>query len=223
MKKGLFPVLAAAAFAFVLGCASEPKREPPFDAVTPLEPGEEFAFGRSIAARLMVGKEVVTDERARRYVAQVGGVVAAASARPDPYDGYRFYIVRDDHVAWYSAPGGFVFVTTGAIRACRNEDQLAGVLAQEMAHSALGHALAGEPVLSVRPTRESWPHAPEWGAEQFRAIAASAAARATGGWTEAQEREASEWAAAALKRSGYGAGGVEARAARFESELAAVR
>ncbi|NUN48354.1 MAG: hypothetical protein HUU15_05945 [Candidatus Brocadiae bacterium] len=123
MKRLLAVVGAAvAAWAVGSGCATEPPRDPPFDEESPLEPGEEFAFGRSIAARLSTGVEFVEDAKARAYVARVGGVVAAASRRPDPYDGYRFYIVQDPRVSTFSAPGGFVFVTTGALKALKDED-----------------------------------------------------------------------------------------------------
>lgn len=216
---------AAGAFALALGCeTSPPPRDPPLDATSPMEPGEEFALGRSVAARLSTGRELVVDERARAYVARVGGLVGAASARPDPYDGWRFYIVRDDRVATFSAPCGFVFVTTGALKASRDEDALAALLAQEMAHSALAHALDGEDVRAIRPTRESWPNAPEWGLQEFQRLCDAAAARATAGWTEPQEQAASEWARAALARAGYSdAPSPETRAKRFQQELQAVR
>jgi len=226
MKRLLAVVGAAvAAWAVGSGCATEPPRDPPFDEESPLEPGEEFAFGRSIAARLSTGVEFVEDAKARAYVARVGGVVAAASRRPDPYDGYRFYIVQDPRVSTFSAPGGFVFVTTGALKALKDEDALAGLLAQEMAHCALGHALADLPVRNVRPTRESWPNTPEWGPEVFREICDTAAGRSRQGWSEAQELEASEWARAALGAAGYvvDGAGPETRAQRFAAELAAVR
>ncbi len=227
MKK-LVQAVAAGTLAWLIaaGCVSEPKHEPPYDAEAPLTPLEEFTFGKSIAARLTRGHELASDARAREYVARVGGVVAAVSARPDPWDGWRFYIVRESRVATWSAPGGFVFITAGALKACGNEDALAALLAQEMAHSALRQCLEGEPLLDVRPTRDSWPYTPAWGKDSFLQICDRAAARCTSGWTEAQERAASEWAGRALAAAGYvtEAGAVpEARTKRFVEELGAVR
>ncbi|MCE9582161.1 MAG: M48 family metalloprotease [Planctomycetes bacterium] len=226
--KRLLQATAAGALAWLIaaGCASETKHDPPLDTTAPLTPAEEFAYGRSIAARLSRAHELATDARARTYVAEVGGVVAAASGRPDPYDGWRFYIVKDAKVATWSAPGGFVFVTTGALKAAKNEDALAGILAQEMAHCALRHALEGERTTDIRPTQESWPFTPEWGKEAFQQICDRAAEKASAGWTEAQEEAASAWALAALKTAGYAteAGAVpEVRVKRFGEELAAVR
>ncbi|KAF0244746.1 MAG: peptidase M48 [Planctomycetota bacterium] len=227
MKK-LLQAAAAGVLAWLVatGCASEPKRDPPFDAVTPLTQSEEFAYGRSIAARLTRGHELSSDVKAREYLSRVGGVVASASSRPDPYDGWRFYIVRGSQVSTWSAPGGFIFITDGALKAAKNEDALAALLAQEMAHSALRHALDGESVLDIRPTRESWPFTPAWGKEAFRQICDRAANRATAGWTEAQEQAASAWANAALAGAGYAtevAAVPEVRVKRFEDELGGIR
>ena len=209
------------ALALGAACSTEPKRDPPFDGDTALMPGEEFAYGRSIAARVCADKELVEDRRVREYVARVGGTVAAASARPDPYDGWRFYVVRDATVSTFSAPCGFVFITTGALKASKSEDVLAAMLAQEMAHSALDHALEGEPVRDIRPTRESWPYASPGAAKIFHGICDGAARRATGGWTEEQELAASAWAQEALKRAGYETGGTapEIRTKRWQEEL----
>lgn len=224
----LTQALSAGALAWLIaaGCALEPKREPPFDAASPLTPREEFAYGQSIAARLCRGRELVSDARAREYVARVGGTVASVSGRPDPWDGWRFYVVRDSRVATWSAPGGFVFVSTGALKACANEDALAALLAQEMAHSALRHALEGEDARDVRPTRESWPNTPEWGKETFAKRCDRVADRCAAGWSEAQEEAASAWARQALAAAGYAteASAVpEARVRRFTEELGAVR
>ena len=50
-------------------------------------------------------------------------------------------VVDSDEINAYAGPGGWVFVTTGAIRAAKSEDELAGILAHEIAHVVRGHAL----------------------------------------------------------------------------------
>ena len=95
-----------------------------------------------------------------------------------------------------------------------------------MAHSALRHALAGEPCLDARPTAESWPGTPSWGRDSFAKSCDRSAERAAAGWTEEQEQAASTWAAEALKTAGYAAEEKdvpEIRTKRFTEELAAVR
>jgi predicted Zn-dependent protease len=76
--------------------------------------------------------------RARR-VALVGAAVAHVSDRPSlPW---RFGILRASEVNAVSAPGGAVFITRGALARVQNEDQLAGILAHEVAHVTGRHAL----------------------------------------------------------------------------------
>ncbi|MCC8193336.1 MAG: M48 family metallopeptidase, partial [Deltaproteobacteria bacterium] len=62
-------------------------------------------------------------------------------AGPDAGAGYRFdvSILDADMVNAFALPGGFIVVTTGLIRRCRTPDELAGVLAHEMAHVTERH------------------------------------------------------------------------------------
>ena len=47
---------------------------------------------------------------------------------------YFFGILDTDEINAFAAPGGYIFVTRGALKLMRNEAQLAGVLAHELAH-----------------------------------------------------------------------------------------
>jgi Zn-dependent protease with chaperone function len=66
------------------------------------------------------------------YVAKVGKLLASYSTRPElPW---TFGVVENDGVNAFSAPGGYVAVTTGLMRLVENEAQLAGVLGHEIGH-----------------------------------------------------------------------------------------
>ncbi len=101
---------------------------------------EERAYGGAIAVKI-VQKYGGLDEEPKRlqYVLRVGQAVAAYSARP-ALD-YHFAVLNSDSVQALSAPGGYVFVTRGALKKMHSEAQLAGVLAHEVAHIAAKHAL----------------------------------------------------------------------------------
>lgn len=73
------------------------------------------------------------------YVNLVGRNLAAQSGRP--LLPWTFAVVDSDQVNAYSAPGGYVFVTSGLLRTLQSEDELAGVLAHEIGHVTEGHAL----------------------------------------------------------------------------------
>ncbi len=73
------------------------------------------------------------------YVERVGGNLAALSSRPSiPW---AFGVVDSPDINAFSAPGGYVTVTTGLLKATHNEAQLAGVLAHEIAHVTQKHSL----------------------------------------------------------------------------------
>lgn len=108
-----------------------------FEEFTDDDVSEERRFGREIAARILGRLALLDDENAQQYVNLVGSAVAGQSARPEI--AFRFAIVRSDTVNAYSAPGGYIFVTTAAVKAMENEAELAGVLAHEIAHVTERH------------------------------------------------------------------------------------
>jgi beta-barrel assembly-enhancing protease len=54
---------------------------------------------------------------------------------------YSFKVVNDKDVNAYSLPGGFIYVNKGLLDFVRSDDELAGVLAHEVAHAAHHHML----------------------------------------------------------------------------------
>jgi predicted Zn-dependent protease len=106
-----------------------------------IPPQDEYGYGVAICAATFGRAEtpLLKDEALNAYVAQVGQVLAAVSNRPDLYHGYTFGVIRSSQVNAFAAPGGFILITTGVIAQCRNEDELAAILAHEIAHIELGH------------------------------------------------------------------------------------
>lgn len=74
-----------------------------------------------------------------RAVAEVGLTVAAAS--PRAAIPWTFAVVDNPGANAWSTPGGYVLVTKGLLAKVSSESQLAGVLAHEVAHTSLRHAL----------------------------------------------------------------------------------
>ncbi len=128
------------------------------DARKDLTPENEYWTGRSVATNLLARHDYQYRDadalRAGRlegltaYVSAVGGVLAASALetrrdgdRPAPIGGWHFLVVESDTINAFAAPGGWVFVTTAAVEAAKTEDELAAVIAHEIAHVARGHAL----------------------------------------------------------------------------------
>ncbi|HYO45298.1 MAG TPA: M48 family metalloprotease, partial [Gemmatimonadota bacterium] len=101
-------------------------------AVVPISTEQEVEIGRGIAATVAGHYTLSHDSTLTRYVSLVGNAVAAADPRPDVV--YRFGVLDSDEVNAFAAPGGYVFVTKGALALMDDEAMLAGVLAHEVAH-----------------------------------------------------------------------------------------
>jgi hypothetical protein len=73
------------------------------------------------------------------YLNQLGKGLAASSPRPTI--DWKFVVIDNDAVNAFSAPGGYVMLTSGLLKSVENEAQLAGVVAHEIAHVAHRHSL----------------------------------------------------------------------------------
>ena len=102
---------------------------------TSFTPEQEYFLGRAVAAQAIARYGVDPDEGRRHYVRLVGEAVVRLTNRlPANVGGYHFEVLDSDEINGVSGPGGFVLVTRGAVMACENECELAGILAHELAH-----------------------------------------------------------------------------------------
>ncbi len=101
------------------------------DDYAPWNAEQEAAIGKESAAKMVHIFGTVDDPAAIKYVSLVGNTVAQAAPRDVPY---HFAILNTDAITAFGMPGGYVFVTRGALAAMQNEGELAGVLAHEVAH-----------------------------------------------------------------------------------------
>jgi predicted Zn-dependent protease len=109
------------------------------EATKPLTLEEEQGVGRDVAAKLVANYHIYKNEALNRYVNMVGETVAAQSERQDI--SYHFAVLDTDEIDAFSAPGGYIFITRGALKLCDDESELAGVLAHEVGHVAAKHVV----------------------------------------------------------------------------------
>ncbi|HSE91988.1 MAG TPA: M48 family metalloprotease [Methylomirabilota bacterium] len=102
-----------------------------------MEEPEEIELGRAVTTNIGSRYRLLRDASLTRYVALVGNTVAAHSERPDVK--YYFGVLDAPEVNAFAAPGGYVFITVGALRLMKDEAALAGVLGHEVAHVARRH------------------------------------------------------------------------------------
>lgn len=103
-------------------------------AARPISDREEYYVGRAVAARLVSTYSLLDDAALTRYLNEVGDAVAMHSDKPLIYGGYHFAILNSGEINAFSCPGGIIFVTKGLLHSVKNEDELAAVLAHEVAH-----------------------------------------------------------------------------------------
>lgn len=100
---------------------------------------EEVKLGEDVSTRIRARYGVAQDPDIHRYVSLVGNVVKQKCSRPDL--AFKFIILDTDGVNAFAAPGGFIHITRGALSLMKNESELAGVLAHEIAHVTGKHTL----------------------------------------------------------------------------------
>ena len=110
---------------------------------TELGPLGRYILGRNLAARVLTAYDVSSDSETRlQYLTEIVASLMASSRHPDTYKKPVVILLEEpDTVNAFAAPGGFVFVTTGMLNFIENEDELAFVLAHEIAHIELDHGL----------------------------------------------------------------------------------
>jgi predicted Zn-dependent protease len=103
-------------------------------AARPMSAEEEYYVGRAVAARILSQYELYEDEELTEYVDLVGRTVSLHSDKPYTYGGYHFAILDSDEINAFACPGGIIFITRGMLDSVGSEDELAAVLAHEVAH-----------------------------------------------------------------------------------------
>ncbi len=108
-----------------------------------------FATERDLAKEQKLGKklsediekkyEVVNDSEKSLLIKQIGHKLAQASE----FKGmkYHFKILKKEGPNAFSIPGGYVYVTLDLFDYIQSDDELAGILAHEIAHIVHNHAL----------------------------------------------------------------------------------
>ena len=109
-------------------------------ALEPIGEEEEITLGQAVAVEAFsrFGGEY-QNESLTRYINLVGKTIADLSDRPNL--NYHFAILNSQEQNAFAAPGGYIFVTIGLLNTLKNEAELAGVLAHEVAHVTQKHML----------------------------------------------------------------------------------
>ncbi|MDW8105991.1 MAG: M48 family metalloprotease [Armatimonadota bacterium] len=112
---------------------------------------QEIEFGKKVVAEIEKHYKFITDPELIERVNRIGQTLAAIARRlrtearygesgPAPFE-YTFRIVDEKDVNAFSIPGGFIFVNKGLLDFVSSDDELAAVLAHEIAHASHRHMM----------------------------------------------------------------------------------
>ncbi|MBT8091770.1 MAG: M48 family metalloprotease [Gammaproteobacteria bacterium] len=107
----------------------------PADAI--LSNSEESRIGRMIMRDIRRSGSVVEDPQVTEYINEIGSRIVAQANDGDHT--FTFFMVDDPRINAFALPGGYIGVHTGLLEATRSEDELAGVIAHEVAHVTQRH------------------------------------------------------------------------------------
>jgi len=133
--------LAVAACLLAPGLLAQTPVKPPKNRYTPQQ---DVELGREAAAEVRKQYPVIQNERIARYLTTLGDrlVKAAPPELDEQVYQYSFTPVNLKEINAFALPGGPMFIHRGLVDVAGSEEQLAGVMAHELAHVLLRHGTA---------------------------------------------------------------------------------
>jgi len=166
-----------------------------FGQMTELTDEEEVEYGDQIAEQFNLQLNITSTNH--KKVEEIGNNIAGYVTRSSiPY---KFRVISDDNlVNAFSMAGGNIWVTTGLLNAVETDDELAFVIAHEIAHEDKKHNMRRVQMIF---------RAKQIGGETAEYFAMVAQNLATMPFAKYQEFEADEWGAYLMNKAGYNTDG----------------
>jgi Zn-dependent protease with chaperone function len=100
---------------------------------------KEQKLGKKLSEIIEKKHEVVEDLSQNSLITEIGNKLAEASEMREMK--FHFRILKEDGPNAFSIPGGYIYVTYDLFDHIQSDDELAGILAHEIAHVIHNHAL----------------------------------------------------------------------------------
>lgn len=184
-------------------------------------PEVEHRMGQAVMRNLRRAGALVEDLQLTDYINNIGYRLLATHDEAEPP--FHFFLVNDKAINAFALPGGYIGINYGLVLASRSEDELAAVVAHEIAHVTQKHfsrQYANQP--SQIPVIAAIIAAAVLGDPQVSqaAIAGSVALQAQKhlSFTRANEREADRIGIGMLAKAGYDPHGMASFFGRLEEQ-----
>ena len=103
-----------------------------------LSPNQERQLGASFMRQIRAQLPLVSDVQLTEYIHSLCSRLALASGKADQNE-FTFFIIDNNQINAFAIPGGYVGVNSGLALAMDYEEQLAAVVAHEVAHVTQRH------------------------------------------------------------------------------------
>ncbi len=101
---------------------------------------DERRLGKEFMRSLRTRFEIIDEPPLDEYIRGLGNALAANSD-PARDTVFTFFVLDDEEINAFAAPGGFIGIHAGLFLATRSEGELASVIAHEIAHISQRHIL----------------------------------------------------------------------------------
>ncbi|MFH0790175.1 MAG: Maf and M48 domain-containing protein [Candidatus Omnitrophota bacterium] len=197
----LIACFLSTAFCLVLsGCLSE------YNIVTKQQESyiystdKEIQMGQAINREVENKYKITSDLLVEQRVKDIGSKIAAVCDRKDI--DYYFKVLDEDEINAVSLPGGYVYIFKGLMDKIDSDDELAGVLAHEVAHIVARHSIKKlQAMMTYSVLRVLTAQVPQTG--QVGGAADLAFLEIISGYSREDELLADQLAARYVKLAGY--------------------
>lgn len=102
-----------------------------------ITPEQEHQIGVEFMRRIRLAYALADDPEIKAWIGVFGDQLVAHSDNPG--QSFTFFVINDNAINAFAAPGGFIGVNAGLILAADSESELASVLSHEIAHITQRH------------------------------------------------------------------------------------
>lgn len=110
-------------------------------AIEGFNPDQEYMMGLAVANSICQIYQISDQTETGDYLNKICTTLTINSLYPYHYRGYHVIVVHSDDLNALSTPGGHIFITDGLLKICKSEDEVAAVIAHEIAHIQLKHSI----------------------------------------------------------------------------------
>ena len=99
---------------------------------------EEELLGEQFMRQIRAQLPLVRDVQLNEYIQELGNRLVLASGKGESRT-FTFFLIDDPQINAFAIPGGYIGVNSGLVEAMAVEEQLASVIAHEVAHVTQRH------------------------------------------------------------------------------------